>query len=119
MSLSLWSFVAAHGSLELPSILIAGGAGLRLGWGVLFPGILRWRESFALCGAESIRLVAGTVPLLLVAGFIEAFLSPSAAPVAVKFSVGATLFSLLVFWLGFSHWRQQPEGAALRAYRAL
>jgi uncharacterized membrane protein SpoIIM required for sporulation len=104
MSLNLWSFVAAHGSLELPSIFIAGGAGLRLGWGVLFPGILRWKDSFALCGAEAIRLVVGTVPLLLVAGFIEAFLSPSAAPVAVKFGVGASLFSLLVFWLGFSRW---------------
>src|SRR5579862_5233786 len=32
MSLLLWSFVAPHGSLELPSILIAGGAGFRLGY---------------------------------------------------------------------------------------
>jgi uncharacterized membrane protein SpoIIM required for sporulation len=37
MSVALWSFVAAHGSLELPSILIAGAAGLRLGHAMLFP----------------------------------------------------------------------------------
>ena len=38
MSLALWSFVAPHGSLELPSIIIAGGAGFRLGHAMLFPG---------------------------------------------------------------------------------
>src|SRR5580658_677510 len=41
MSLALWSFVAAHGSLELPSIIIAGAAGFRLGHAMLFPGALR------------------------------------------------------------------------------
>ena len=38
LSLSLWSFVAPHGSLELPAIFIAGGAGLILGRGLLDPG---------------------------------------------------------------------------------
>ncbi len=41
LSLSLWSFIAAHGALELPSIMLAGAAGLRLGAGILFPGMLR------------------------------------------------------------------------------
>ena len=31
MSLALWSFVAPHGTLELPAIFIAGGAGLLVG----------------------------------------------------------------------------------------
>ena len=47
MSLALWSFVAAHGSLELPSILIAGAAGLRLGKAMVFPGGYRWKDSVA------------------------------------------------------------------------
>ena len=63
MALSIWSFfVAAHGALELPSIFISGGAGLRLASGLLFPGILRRRDALALAGAESIRLLSGTVP---------------------------------------------------------
>jgi len=37
MSLSLWSFVAGHGVLELPAIFIAGGAGLGIARGLLFP----------------------------------------------------------------------------------
>ena len=99
MSLSLWSFIAAHGALELPSIMLAGAAGLRLGAGILFPGMLRRRDAIAVAGAESVQLVAGTIPLLIIAGTLEAFLSPTHLPVALKFSVGAFLFIALIFWL--------------------
>jgi uncharacterized membrane protein SpoIIM required for sporulation len=122
MSLNLWSFVAAHGSLELPSIFIAGGAGLRLGWALVSPGVLRRSDALAVAGAEAIRLLLGTTPLLLVAGLLEAFLSPSSAPVMEKFAVGAALFSLLTFWLGFSRWSTEDESRearAVRAFRAL
>jgi len=99
MALSLWSFVAAHGALELPSIFISGGAGLRLAAGLLFPGFLRRRDSLALAGGESIRLLAGTVPLLIVAGILEGFLSPSKAPMVLKFSISIVLLSGLIVWL--------------------
>jgi uncharacterized membrane protein SpoIIM required for sporulation len=99
MALDLWSFVAAHGALELPSIFIAGGAGLRIASGLLFPGVLSRRNSLALAGSEASRLLAGTIPMLFVAGTLEAFLSPTSAPIAVKFSVGALLFTALCYWL--------------------
>jgi len=99
MALSIWSFVAAHGALELPSIFISGGAGLRLASGLLFPGMLRRRDALALAGGESIRLLAGTVPLLVIAGLLEAFLSPTHAPLALKFSVSAVLLTGLCLWL--------------------
>jgi len=99
MSLDLWSFVAPHGSLELPSIILAGAAGLRLGKGVLFPGIYRRRDSIALAGVEGARLVAGVIPLLVIAGTLEGFFSPSNAPIALKFTVGGLLFVLLNLWL--------------------
>ena len=100
MSLSLWSFVAAHGALELPSIMLAGAAGLRLGAGILFPGLLSRRDALAQAGADAVQLIAGTIPLLIIAGTLEAFLSPTHAPIALKFSVGAILFTGLVLWLG-------------------
>ena len=99
MSVDLWSFVAPHGALELPSIILAGAAGFRLGHGVLFPGIYRWRDSVALAGVQATRLVVGIIPLLVIAGTLEGFFSPSAAPVWLKFSVGASLFALLLLWL--------------------
>ncbi|HTX77513.1 MAG TPA: stage II sporulation protein M [Terracidiphilus sp.] len=99
MSLALWSFVAAHGSLELPSILIAGAAGLRLGHAMLFPAGYRWKDSVARGGIEATRLVSGIIPLLVIAGCLEGFFSPSHAPVWLKFTVGAMLFALLNLWL--------------------
>jgi uncharacterized membrane protein SpoIIM required for sporulation len=98
MSLKLWSFVAAHGSLELPAIIVAGGAGLRLAYGLLFPGMYSRRHSLALGGSESVRLVSGVVPMLVIAGILEGFLSPSSAPVWLKFVTAALLFTLLVLW---------------------
>jgi uncharacterized membrane protein SpoIIM required for sporulation len=99
MAIPLWSFVAPHGSLELPAIIIAGAAGMRLGHGMLFPGIYRWKDSVAKAGQEAVRLVAGTIPMLVIAGCLEGFFSPSKAPVALKFTVGGALFSLLLLWL--------------------
>jgi len=99
MSLALWSFVAPHGSLELPSILIAGAAGFRLGHSMLFPGPLRWKESVARGGVEATQLVSGIIPLLVIAGSLEGFFYPSHAPIWLKFTVGGLLFLLLNLWL--------------------
>jgi uncharacterized membrane protein SpoIIM required for sporulation len=99
MSLALWSFVAPHGSLELPSILIAGAAGLRIGHSMLFPGALRWKDSVARGGVEATQLVSGIIPMLIVAGTLEGFFSPSHAPIWLKFTVGGLLFALLSLWL--------------------
>jgi uncharacterized membrane protein SpoIIM required for sporulation len=100
MGLSLVSFMTAHGALEIPSIMFAGAAGLRLGAGILFPGMLRRRDALALAGTEAVQLVSAIIPLLIVAGSLESFLSPTHAPMALKFSVGAVLFTALVWWLG-------------------
>ena len=99
MSLALWSFVAAHGSLELPSIIIAGAAGLRLAQGMLFPSGYRWKDSVARGGIEATRLVSGIIPLLVIAGCLEGFFSPSHVAVWLKFTVGGVLFVLLNLWL--------------------
>ena len=99
MAVDLWSFVAPHGALELPSIVLSGAAGFRLAHGVLFPGFYRWRDSVALAGVEASRLIAGVIPLLVIAGSLEGFFSPSSAHVWLKFTVGGMLFALLNLWL--------------------
>jgi hypothetical protein len=83
----------------LPAIFIAGGAGLRLASGMLFPGFYSRRDSITRAGREAARLVAGIIPMLVIAGTIEGFFSPSNAPAGLKFAVGAMLFTLLLLWL--------------------
>jgi len=99
MSLSLWSFVAPHGALELPAIFLAGGAGLRIAHGLLFPGLLPRRDSLAIAGRDATMLVLGTVPILIIAGTIEAFVSPTGLAFPLKFTMSAALLALLSAYL--------------------
>jgi len=102
MSLPLWSFVVGHGSLELPAIFIAGGAGFIIARGMLFPGALPRGESLVRAGKLSAQLFFGTIPLLLIASFIEGFISPSDIPIPMKFALGIGLFTLLILYLFFT-----------------
>jgi uncharacterized membrane protein SpoIIM required for sporulation len=99
MSLKLWSFITPHGSLELPAIFIAAGAGFRLAAGLLFPGYLHRRDSLIAGGADAVKLLLGVIPMLAVAGAIEGFVSPSDIAWQFKFALGGTLFVLLCFYL--------------------
>ena len=99
MSLKLWEFVAPHGVLELPAIFLAGGAGLRIASGLLFPGYLPRRESLVRAGSEAVQLLLGTIPILIIAGTIEAFVSPTGLATTLKFAMAAALFVLLLGYL--------------------
>lgn len=99
MALSLWSFVAAHGVLEIPAILIAGGAGFELARGVFFPAMLPRREALSEAGGRAIRLLVGAIPLLLIAGTVEGFFSPTHVSPALKFTLAAFLATALVLYL--------------------
>lgn len=108
MALQLWSFVAPHGVLELPAIFISGGAGLEIARGLLFPGFLPRKQSLAQAGGRGARLLLGTIPMLVVAGIIEGFFSPSGAPAKMKFLLAALLFAALLSYL-FLIKRSQPR----------
>ena len=95
----LMSFVAPHGVLELPAIFIAGGAGLLIAKGLLFPGSLPRRASLVLEGGRAMRLALGIIPMLIVAGTIEGFVSPSDLAVKWKYTLAAGLFGVLLLYV--------------------
>jgi len=96
----LWTFVIGHGVVELSVIFIAGGAGLSLGWAVIYPGLHRRRDALTLAARKSIYLIFGCVPLLVIAGTIEGFISPNEnIPWPVKWGVGITTGLLLYTYL--------------------
>ena len=88
LSGGLLTFTAAHGPLEISCIVLSGGAGLRLAWALLRPGDRSRRDALRLAGAQAIRVMLLVIPALGVAGILEAFLSPSGAPIALKITVG-------------------------------
>lgn len=84
----LLSFVVGHGVIELSCIFIAGGAGLLIGTALVMPGDLSRGDALKSRGLEAVRLIVGCVPLLVVAGIIEGFISPAPISPVVKFGIG-------------------------------
>ncbi len=95
-----WAFVLPHGSLELPAIFLAGAAGLLIGRAIVFPGCYRRADALKFYGFQAAQLVFGIIPMLIIAGIIEGFFSPS--PIiadVIKYLVGGILFTLLCVYL--------------------
>jgi len=100
LSLEFWSFLLPHGSIELSAIFIAGGAGLILGHALVDPGPYKRLEILSVRSRPAGRLALGCVPILVMAGLVEAFLSPSPLPPRLKIVFGVVMFvSLWVFLL--------------------
>jgi uncharacterized membrane protein SpoIIM required for sporulation len=85
----LVTFMVGHGVIELSCIFIAGGAGLLVGAAILAPGDLSRFDALRLRGREAIHLIVGCIPLLVVAGTIEGFISPAPIAPVFKFATAA------------------------------
>ena len=94
-----WSLIVPHGVLELSVIVISGGTGLMLGAAILRPGQLRRGEALARVAVRAVLLVLGAASLLIIAGTLETFVSPSALPDALKLATGGLVGVLLYSWL--------------------
>src|SRR6202012_5713606 len=70
------------------AVFIAGGVGLRTGWSWIAPGPLPRGRSLAQAGRASAVVALGLVGVLLVSGVIEAFVTPSGLPTAVRIGIG-------------------------------
>ncbi|GGA87985.1 membrane protein [Puia dinghuensis] len=89
-----------HGTLEISSIIIAGGAGLVLGNSVLFPGTRKRLDSLKRGGKDGLKLMIGLVPIFIMAAFLEGFVTRySRMPVALSASIlaGSLLFVIWYF----------------------
>jgi uncharacterized membrane protein SpoIIM required for sporulation len=98
----LVNFMIGHGVIELSCIFIAGGAGMRLGYSVINPGDLSRIDSLKRAGLEAVRLAFGCAVLLVIAGLIEGFLSPSDLPPYIKWGIGILTGLLMYSYLLFA-----------------
>jgi uncharacterized membrane protein SpoIIM required for sporulation len=110
----LWGFISPHGYLELTCVVVAGAAGLMLGGAVLRPGLRRRRDALTDAARRAVELVMGAAPVLVIAGLIEGFVSPSDLPIAVKLGVGP-LAGAILYALLLSVGRQRPTPRPRRA----
>jgi uncharacterized membrane protein SpoIIM required for sporulation len=69
--LTIW----IHGTLEISAIVLAGGAGLVMARGLLFPGTYTRRHAFREAARDGLKLALGLVPIFVMAGFLEGFVT--------------------------------------------
>ncbi len=69
--LTIW----IHGALEISAIVIAGAAGLLLGSGVVFPQTYKRSISITKKGRQALKIVVGLIPIFIMAGFLESFVT--------------------------------------------
>ncbi len=84
----LMTFMVGHGVIELSTIFMAGGAGMMIGYAFIDPGDLTRAQALKKKGMEAAKIVFGCACLLVVAGIIEGFLSPSGLPAPFKIATG-------------------------------
>lgn len=96
---NLAAFIAGHGPWELTAIVIAGAAGLELGWALIETGGLTRAASVRRKGPRLFRLISGAAAMLFVAAAIEGFWSAGPVPIAGKFAFGLLQAALVAGWL--------------------
>ncbi len=104
-------FIVGHGSFELGAIVLAGAAGLSLGWSLVAPGPRTRLASLQGTAREIVVIVAGAAVMLTLAAAIEAFWSASATSRSVKLLVGSALFVLVLSYLLFAGKRNEEDAA--------
>jgi uncharacterized membrane protein SpoIIM required for sporulation len=83
-----YGLVLPHGLLELTSVVIAGGAGLRVGWTLIDPGDRSRSQALTEEGRRAVTIVLGLVLTFIVAGSIEGFVTGSSLPTAARVGLG-------------------------------
>lgn len=93
--LSVW----VHGTIEISVIIIAGGAGIRMGNGLLFPGSFPRAHAFKEGAKSGLKTVIGLFPFFVAAGFIESFLTRYTEwPLAAKLFIILSSLTLLLYY---------------------
>lgn len=96
---NILTFVVGHSAFELGAIVLAGAAGLSVGWSIVAPGDRTRAASLQAVARDVVVIVAGASVMLLVAAGIEGFWSGSSVSPDIKRSVGAALAVLVLAYL--------------------
>ncbi len=106
-----FGLILPHGLLELTAVFIAAAAGLRLGWAIIAPGDRTRARALAEEGRRSVVIVIGLVFVFSVAAVIEAIVTPSGLPTAVRLGIGVAAEAVFLAYIASRG--RQAEAAGL------
>ncbi len=95
---ALLGWVMPHGATEISAIIIAGAAGFLLARGILIPGRLKRSAALKMMAKKALVLELGCMAMLVVAGLIEGFVSPSGIGYELRILILAVSILLWVLY---------------------
>lgn len=88
-----------HGTLEIFAIIVAGGAGIVMGNSFIFPGTYSRLKSFQDAARKGLKIIIGLVPVFVVAGFLEGFVTRHTDfPYGIRFLIIGFSILLILFY---------------------
>lgn len=106
-NLTVWM----HGTIEILTMVIETVAGMLLGRGLIYPGTLSRTKAFSIWGKRGAMLFMSTIPFIILAAFIESYLTRHTEmpdvlrAIFILLSLGFMLFYFAVYPL----WRFRKE----------
>jgi uncharacterized membrane protein SpoIIM required for sporulation len=109
----LFSFIVAHGCVEISVMCLSGAAGAAVGEALIRPGQAGRIESFRVAALRSGKLLIACALLLVGTGVIEGYLSPNPRyALATRITIGVSYWCFMVALLSGWLWGRRPPRAA-------
>lgn len=105
-----WGLILPHGLLELSAVIVAGAAGLRIGWTIIDPGDRTRFSAFTDEARRSGNVLIGLIAAFLVAALVEGFVTGQPWSTEVRVGIGVGVFLLFWGWtIAFGLRQSRPE----------
>jgi uncharacterized membrane protein SpoIIM required for sporulation len=91
-----------HGTIEISTLILVGGAGLMAGKGLIFPGTYNRFQGFRISATRGVKLLMAILPFTVLAAFIESFITRMGMPSLIKvmfilLSLGLVVFYFIIY----------------------
>ncbi len=91
-----WGLILPHGLLEMSAVIVAGAAGLRIGWAIIDPGDRSRGNALTEEARRAGSVLVGLVVAFLLAALVEGFVTGRPWPTSLRIGIGVLVFT--VFW---------------------
>ncbi len=92
-----------HGAFEISAIVLAAGAGITAGNGLLFPGSHTRMQALQISTKRGLKIMLSLVPFIILAGFLESFVTANYQdlPDWSKWALIGFCFAIILFYYVF------------------
>ncbi|NLM57958.1 MAG: stage II sporulation protein M [Clostridium sp.] len=104
-----WSLILPHGILELFAIFVCGAAGIKMGYSLVNPGQYSRKDSFILRSKTALKMVLGTIPIFIIAGFIEGYITPLPISGIIKYIFALLTLVLLILYIAIPNMKHNQS----------